>query len=887
MILRFTLSHDIEGVYVISEPDGWVEATIGFDRHQDFHSLIEWFKGSFNTYGSNGSEDGGRDWLKNIEKLYGVDADINILVEIDYDEVGVFVEVYSGQIAVEMFVETLEKQHLLQVVFTQNDFWTRFINRYQSQVDIRSTADLDGNTVSPAPKFTLPLPSQVIINSYLAYRKHNAVIPYSFSASASPTYFAFAFDDQRLQEIKNQSSLYPISFFDLASIVPFFNVETDGILKINKIKFSISWGDSSTDANMPVGLGINYFDCATNDKTADISSIMDIYIQKNNEIPIKFNKSTRSVSGSFLRNDGVIVTNQGTTITDYSILTTEIVCKKNDAIRIYGHVSALLADIYIWGNSGWDHDSGYDQIRGGQGATTAQESSVSQSQNLGKLSWGGYYDASVNNFPSTIDNEAGTGQAIQAGNWWNISNNGNLGGTLVTNKNVITAKVNNPTNSISDWNIGTLTLYEGLEAYGPDSSMDLKFETTVPDTNSDAFLTHDVAYAICDRIAGQADLFYSDYLGNAYTARSYGATGCGSLLANMKGLHIRGYLLSQKPFFQSMQDWWEGINPILNLGLGYEKVSGNDVIRVEKKNHFYDDSGFSILLSNVQNISRKYDPETQFSAVKQGYTKWQSQAASGVGTPSGIDDPQSSRTWNSRFKKVGKLIQMMSKWVAASLTIETTRRVGNLLSANYTYDDDTFAIALKNNGDGTFTPELSENFSSITGLINSDTRYNSRLTPARNFLRWLNFYAGGLQDYSTSFFKFASGEGNYAMTSTMTTTCDGDDTGILVAENGDFEVGTDFLHLSQLFEIEHYMDWNDYVTLRENKNKAIGVSQTDTDHKKFFIKSLEYQIGTGQVKLQAWAKEPFDIEVIDSPVSEEIYFDQKFYDPAHYDSHYE
>ena len=47
MKLRFTLNHAIEGYKVISEPSGWKDATIGFERHADFHSLVEFFKSSF------------------------------------------------------------------------------------------------------------------------------------------------------------------------------------------------------------------------------------------------------------------------------------------------------------------------------------------------------------------------------------------------------------------------------------------------------------------------------------------------------------------------------------------------------------------------------------------------------------------------------------------------------------------------------------------------------------------------------------------------------------------------------------------------------------------------------------------------------------------------
>lgn len=988
MILRFTLSHDIEGDYVISEPDGWREATIGFERHKDFHSLIEYFKGSFNTYGSNGSEDGGRDWLKNIERLYGVDADINILVEIDYDEEGIFAEVFSGQVAVEMFVESLNTQHLLQIVFTQNDFWTRFMNRYQSQIDVRSTVDLDGNVVVPAPKFTLPLPAQIITKKYQSEQKFNQAVDFSNGTTDWSSWsqgLQIDFDTLILGEIDETFNygLNPILPSTTIKTLPFakFILAEDGDLSIDDFKITLSTIKLISAASPSPVTG-------KENRTFSTLGFFNVFIQVNGGAKINCAGSDRIVAG-YNRNDGKVISLYTNTVTDYSYSGILLGLKKNDQVRIYAELitdvnfgfwydvefalpysDIKIRSLFVWGSQGWNKDN-FCPLMGGESFVPFGLTDPFIDMRYTSLISAGYDPSTdvtanaITGFP-VYEDDAFT-KFIYTNDSWIVSNAGNIGsgslvqpiskgdyiqvaftsvrqGTISCNAGsaIITGTGTNFTNaafplgscvyafgagvaanptsligqvlsvdsttqitlavnaSVTYANksfgsiffyVNSISLYQGLEAFG-DTHLNVTFNSVVPDSSTDAFLTHDVASAITDRIAGQSGLFYSKYLGNPFTVREYDDIGCASLLANMKGLHLRGYKLEgnidptkNKPFFQSMQDWWDGINPIHNLGLGYEKIGEDNVIRVERKEYFYDDSEFSIKLSNVQKITCKYDSDVQFSSVKNGYEKWQSQAANGVGTPSGIDDGQTVQTRNSRFKKVGKLLTILSKWIAASLTIETTRRVGNLLSANYTYDDDTFVIALKNDG-GDFTPELDENFSSITNLSNSASRYNSRLTPARNFLRWLNYLAGCLQDYSTSFFKFASGEGNYTMTSTMTTSCEGDESGESIAENGDIEVGTDFLHLSQLYDIEHELDWNDYLTFRERKRFALGISQTEDDHKKFMIKDFDYQFATGILKIQAWAKEPFEIQVIDSPASEGIYYSNRFYEPE-YEPEYE
>lgn len=762
MRLRFTLTHDIEGSKVISEPDGWKDSTIGFERHPDFHSLVEYFKSSFMAYGTNGVDDGGRDWVLNIEKTYGEDEEIELLVEIDPIDTNEFETLYTGQIAVNLITESLEDSHLLQIVFTQKSFWTKFISRFQNKVDIKKTTSESGETVTPANEIDLPLPSQVIDKTFSGRMLKGGDLLNIFDDYylLDGTYSQIEFEDIPLDEILGRNTLS--TSINLSKPAAFLSVIEDGEYTIDS-KIEVSDAKFLPGVSAPQNPELYY---------AGRFHDVNLYIQKNNEPEIAFSRANYTVS-----------VYESTVFSITQVLN----LKKGDEVRLYAK--------YI---------TNFSPCIG----ANPQQKWVYWGQN--NLSIKFYLKDILSPFQYDCSSP----------NYYNLDLN-----------SVTPSGNSNPT-------------YISIIA-----------KTTAPDTTTKAFLTHDVMSAVTDRITDQSGLFYSEYVGNAYTSRVYGSEGCGSLLANAKGLHIRGYDLTAKPFFMSGKEWWDGINPIHNLGLGYEKLAGVDVIRCERKEYFYDDSATSVLLSNVWNIKRSNDQDHQFNQIEIGYEKWQSQAATGTGAPSGIDDPQTKRTYNSRFKKVGKKLTIFSKWVAASLTLETTRRVGNLKSANYTYDDETFVIALKSNGDGTFTPELDENFTTLTNLSNADTRYNSRLTPARSLLRWLNYVSGCLQSYLSSAFKFSSGEGNFDMTSQMSTSCLGDST--LVNEKGDISVGTDFLFRPKLYEIEHYLTWEQYVAIRDNKNLAIGVSQTDTDHKKMFIKTLDYKIATGQMRAKLWAKESF------------------------------
>lgn len=370
-----------------------------------------------------------------------------------------------------------------------------------------------------------------------------------------------------------------------------------------------------------------------------------------------------------------------------------------------------------------------------------------------------------------------------------------------------------------------------------ESYLNIVGATIYTDTQTDAFLLRDAAESILSKIIGRNNVVYSEYLGDE------AVDACASNFAIMKGLHVRGYSMNDKPMFMSFDDWWDGANGIFNLGLGYEEIAGTEYIRIEEKSHFYDDN-YSITFSNVDKITRSYDKDKLFKSIEIGYEKWSAESASGV------DDPQTKHTYNTRFKIIGKDEKILSKFIAASLAIEQTRRNRIEFGKDWRLDEDTIIIALSADS-SPYRPETDEDFNTITNLLNGDTRYNIRLTPARNFERWKPYFNGCLQGYIPETFNFGSGEGNYDMSSNGTGSCD---TGTL-AENQDINVTTDFYHGAGLYEFEVDMSWEDYKTIRDNRNQAVRVSNTTSNYKLCKISEHEYDHYNATGTFSVWIKE--------------------------------
>jgi hypothetical protein len=140
MRFRFVLSHAIEGSLEIDEMDGWKDAVMKLERHDDFHSLIEYFDGSFIFYGNNGTINGGLDFIKNIEQTYGLDETITIDIDLTFDEVD-FTNVFNGQFKLTDLEEMVDNKMRLPII--RDDFWAKFISRLDTPVNLRANTNLD------------------------------------------------------------------------------------------------------------------------------------------------------------------------------------------------------------------------------------------------------------------------------------------------------------------------------------------------------------------------------------------------------------------------------------------------------------------------------------------------------------------------------------------------------------------------------------------------------------------------------------------------------------------------------------------------------------------------------------------------------------------------
>jgi hypothetical protein len=807
-------------------------------RDMQYFSLLELFEASFVFYGNDGEHDGGRDYIENIIRTYGVDEDVSLTVDLLLAGVPDDT-VYSGLLNLEGY--KIIDDSKLRCGVIRDDLWTRFVNREATPVDIQSTENLDGDTVSAPSEIRLAMSSQ-IIDRQTQYTGHSGDIDTiaecivattaNISLSGLQTIDGVALIVGRRVLVKDQSSavdngVYIVSTgsWTRAADANTGDELAGGIVYIKQ--GTTNAGKTFKQTADPVTIGVtsltfsqyNYVDDYLlfeypDDGTVDVcSGLFNFYI------PATVDPSIKEIEESY--------TPPVFAVENHSDLVNQIEIVEGFGVMTISGTISLSYNWDILHNNGGPLDSvtetftWYYQINDDAPVEIIAVVDV---------------DAAPFTHPKQVTLNGSSFPFVV-----------NLGDRI---KTFIRINID-PDWSECSGDYTSRTFYGGITT----EEVTFDFKSEADETQAEGFLIHDLAGAILDRIT-TAGRFYSEYLGSGLTSyRQYANDGCAWNYGAFKGLHIRGYTLSEKKHFESFKGFWEGVNPVFNLGLGYEEINGVQCIRIENKSYFFDPEPV-VTLSWVNNIEEDLDTDHVTKKITVGYNNWQAEEVRG------IDDPQTKSIFATRFKNIGKEMTISSTWIGASLAIETTRRKTIERSKDYKFDNNTFLIALNPEPEGSpfiYSPELTENFDDVSNLSNAATRYNIFLTPIRNLHRWLIYFNGCLQDYLASAYKFVSGEGNYDLstqydcTDGLKANCEGTQCGT-VSESQGPSVSPDYLFTPTMWTFEHPLIWEEYKAIRDNRRNAILVSGTDSNYSTCFIKRLEYDITKSKAKFVVWKK---------------------------------
>ncbi|MBK7882490.1 MAG: hypothetical protein IPJ81_00610 [Chitinophagaceae bacterium] len=363
-----------------------------------------------------------------------------------------------------------------------------------------------------------------------------------------------------------------------------------------------------------------------------------------------------------------------------------------------------------------------------------------------------------------------------------------------------------------------------------DSHILITNTSTTEPTVSKVFMVNETISRVAETITNDKIRAYSDYFGRT-DAQPYTSpeNGCGSLEVLAKGIYIRNQenRIPGKPilFSLSMQDLWEGLNPVHNIGFGLEDDiyrPGKQWLRVEPWKYFYKDEVVMECIG-INKVDQNVIQSEHYSTFKFGYEKWEGEEYTG------LDEFLTKRTYRTTLSSLKNELTKLSRFIASGYALEITRRK-NADSKDWRFDNDTFIICIKkesheqitffyddnrfsvlgfptyfhpgmqitvsgtalNNGVFTIESVYTDNTNTyietventnVEGLIvatfefygvelgniinpqniiDPPTIYNYRLSPIRNAMRWINkIFSGYRLLPAGSKIIFTDGDGNY------------------------------------------------------------------------------------------------------------------------------
>lgn len=355
-------------------------------------------------------------------------------------------------------------------------------------------------------------------------------------------------------------------------------------------------------------------------------------------------------------------------------------------------------------------------------------------------------------------------------------------------------------------------------------------------TDAKSYMINEAVSRTVEAITNDEIRFYSSTFGRT-DSQPYAINydPCPGLFSITNGLNIRRKLLidnSQPGFFTNMKKLFSGLNGMWNIGLDIEadpNRSGYNRLRFEDWKFFYQDD-VSIRFRYPTKITRSIDLTRVYNSIKAGYNKWEAEGTTG------LYELMTLRNYRININAISKELDITTDIICSPYTTESTRRLAET-TQDWKYDNDMFGFCLKRISSGFAVEVFLDSAINVTNVIDPNTAYNHRVTPARNAMRWFNYIMQGLRNLKPdSKLIFSNGTGNY-IASLQTTSCNIE--GKTLAENEDLDV-TDFEDIGDAYPItypeivtfDHPLNYNTFKRIKNDptvRRKAVSYTCNGTE----------------------------------------------------------
>lgn len=390
--------------------------------------------------------------------------------------------------------------------------------------------------------------------------------------------------------------------------------------------------------------------------------------------------------------------------------------------------------------------------------------------------------------------------------------------------------------------------------FDAETSIDIRQTRKCPPTQAQVYMVNESLARIAEAITNRCITVKSDYYGRT-DSQPYASEvdGCAGDRVLTNGLKIRK--ADTDKWFLSMQQAFEGLKAIDNIGMGFESnpnMPGMDWLRFEPAEYFFQDAEV-LSLAAAPAATRDIDESKHYSVIKVGYNLWEPKAIGG------LDEFNSTREYRTSLDVVRNPLDITSNLVAAGRVIEETRQqsFAEAGGADTTYDNETFIICVDRSGGGWKVEQ--GNVSNPANIFSPATVYNWRITPLRNLMRWFKSAINSYPNLSSTASKlfFNSGTGNYTATGQLIDPC--------ALENGpkseskdlsinDFINAKDYLPLvrPETLSVRYPFNKRDWDKIKARPYGYISVQCGVGDYLKGYVEELQWNVkaGTAEIKLR-------------------------------------
>lgn len=331
-----------------------------------------------------------------------------------------------------------------------------------------------------------------------------------------------------------------------------------------------------------------------------------------------------------------------------------------------------------------------------------------------------------------------------------------------------------------------------VEADPDNTFINMTQSTIAAATQVKTCMIYEAIERCCMFYTNQVDCFRSDLLGRTDILGQdgnplYAQDGKYALIGITNGNYLR-QRLEDKKLISNLRDLLDFVNSVACIGFGFETIGSKQVLRLEKREYFYQKNLKILTLPGVADIHKKIDIKRLYNQIEYGYA-----GKLDIGQVNAIDEFNTIRRQIIPVIQTKNQLKVATKMRTSGYQIEFQRRLV-ASTKDSQLDDENFAVVLLRDG-LTYKTKKNEGYAEIIGVYDAPTGYNYDISPARNYENWLPFVASSLVRSFDKTTKFTYGEVNYTAATRKT----GEPS--LIAENGDRD-------LSMVEPIVDYMNYS-------------------------------------------------------------------------------